>query len=520
MTDEQDHETGGVLRPFEPSPQEPLPPVQASSVVVPGLDADRDTAGADDVPVDAIDAESSVETAAPPSELVDVGAEPSAPEVWAASSEADMSVLTDLVGDDGESLAIPSPSRRPAEGAIPAATENPQEIVLPRQPFLIGAGIAALLLVLLFVLWRTAGDGDSAPVAAPLTSTTEPAVQDDAAVEPAPSGVPDEVVAEMTEAAESRIADLESQLGEQAAAVADLEAELAAVPPTALRGAELRRVVVAADATALSVGEEGIAVIGPFGGYASIDPATTTVTASSQIGTAATRVLRTASAVWVTNYTDSELIRVDFTTNEVLARFAFPSPDGLDKLGGTLVIASHDGGFVAQVDAGPGTISRQVDVGGQPSDVIVTPDEAAIWVALFDTGEVIRIDAASFEITSRLAVGAGPVGLTLVDNTLWVANHEEGTVVAVDTASEAVVSRFSVGAGPSESVIFQGSLWVTATDAGELVQLDPSSGEVITRTPLGSSNLGGPTGLAIGSDSLWVAMQGERSVVRVTPANR
>ena len=118
----------------------------------------------------------------------------------------------------------------------------------------------------------------------------------------------------------------------------------------------------------------------------------------------------------------------------------------------------------------------------------------------------------------QLRVGDGPVGLSLDDGTLWVVNHQEGTVAAVNTGDATVDRTFPVGEGPTASVTFQGDLWVTITDGGDLVQLDSASGEILPRTPLGTSNRGGPTGLAVGNGSLWVAMQGERSVVRVTPS--
>jgi len=63
-----------------------------------------------------------------------------------------------------------------------------------------------------------------------------------------------------------------------------------------------------------------------------------------------------------------------------------------------------------------------------------------------------------------------------------------------------------------------GHAWVTVTDAGNLIQIDAETYKIITQTPLGASSRGGPTGIAVGNGSVWVAVQGERSVVRVTLA--
>ena len=524
MSDEEERSPDSVLRPFEPVDIEPLPPVQASSVVVPDVEPEPEPPAPP-------------QAAAPPphaalieTEMVDVSAAPVSDDVirdrsepWspAAAGSEDVWFGFEEAVEEAVPPAVPEPAGladAPPAGVLPAASQNSGEITLPRTPFLVGVGVAVLAILALFALWQSAG-GDDGPTAteAPV-SDDEPAEVADEAGDEVDDAAIDDAVASAGAEADARIAGLETTITEQETAIAGLQAELAAVPPPALRGDEMRRIVVAADASFVSVGSESVAVIGPFGGYAAIDPATNAVTAAGQVASGATRVLRTSAAVWITNYADSEIVRIDPTTSTVVSSVEFPGPDGIAKLGGALVVASFDGGFVAQVDPAAQAISQQIEVGGQPTDVFVTEDEASIWVALFDTGEVIRIDAESFTVTTRITVGSGPVGLDVADGTLWVVNHAEGTVVGVDLASEDVVANYPVGAGPTAATVFDGSLWVTVTDAGELVQLDPATGETITRTPLGTSNRGGPTGLAVGNDSLWVAMQGERSVVRVTPA--
>ena len=552
MSDEEEQSPDSVLRPFEPAELEPLPPVQASSVVVPEIESDE----TDTPPVSQEADTGEPEPSEPTTELVDVDADPvpasvTKPSVdaWSPGADGNADAWFELGEDDGEPATTEPPVAAAAAaaadgvaaeagsepsgpdevatdvspaGVLPAASPNAEEITLPRTPFLIGVGVAALAILGLFVLWQGAG-GDDGPTATESPDAEAASEVTESGEQPGDGGgvdeeAVDEAVAEASADADARIAGLETTISDQEAAITGLEAELAAVPAPALRGDEMRRVVVAADASFVSVGSQSVAVIGPFGGYAAIDPATNAVTAAGQVASGATRVLRTSAAVWITNYADNEIVRIDPITSTVVASLEFPGPDGIAKLGATLAVASFDGGFVAQVDPAAEAISRQVDVGGQPTDVYVTAGESALWVALFDTGEIVKIDAASFEVTNRLTVGSGPVGLDAADGTMWVVNHAEGTVVGVDLATETVVSNFPVGAGPTAATIFNGSLWVTVTDAGELVQLDPATGETLTRTPLGTSNRGGPTGLAVGNDSLWVAMQGERSVVRVTPA--
>ena len=140
----------------------------------------------------------------------------------------------------------------------------------------VAAGAAAAVIVALFVLWQSAG-GDAGSVRVGTT------VDADAEEAPDANGESPPADGEMGASAPSvEVAALEVEIASQAAAIASLEDELADISPPAIDGADMRRIVVAADASFVSVGNEGVAVIGPFGGYAAIDPATNAVTATSQ----------------------------------------------------------------------------------------------------------------------------------------------------------------------------------------------------------------------------------------------
>ena len=448
-----------------------------------------------------------------PSIIEEVAADP-VPVRRAVPEDAFWADGGDRAGDPFDLEAAANAPRTAGDGASsPAAARSAgDEVTLSRTVALAGAGTAVVVIVALFVLWQSAG-GDGDPVAERTSAEADAEGAPDTEAESPPA---DGAMGDSDSSVE--VAALEAEIASQAAAISSLEDELADIPPPAIDGADMRRIVVAADASFVSVGNEGVAVIGPFGGYAAIDPATNAVTATSQVASGATRVMRTKAAVWITNYADNQIVRIDPIASSVMSTFEFAGPDGLAKLGPSLAVASFDGEFVAQVEPATGEILNQVDVGGTPTDVLVMPDEASLWVALFDTGEVVRIETASFSVTDRVRVGDGPFGLSLDDQTLWVVNRLEGTVAAVDTDSASVVRTFPVGAGPTAAVVFEDDLWVTVTETGDLLQLQPETGQIITRTPLGTSSRGGPTGVAVGNGSLWVAMQGERSVVRVTPS--
>lgn len=471
----------GVLKPFDPVEAEPLPPVEPSAVVVPAPVSVP--AAPPPVPSPPAVEPTPVEPWMPP-------AEPPAPSIAAEAVIAPEPVLPSVVD--------PSPVVEPP----PVPSSSSESITLSRNVFFAGAVLALVAIVGLGFLWLSSGD-DADPV---VTSADAPT-----------STVGDTDVDQATPTVDTEaISTLEGEVADLSAEVAGLEADLAVQPIPALPGSALQRIVVAADAKFVSVGNDGVAVVGPFGGYAAIDPATNTVTATGQVSSGGTRVMRTSSAVWITNYTDGQIVRVDPVANQVVSSFPFDGPDGIAKDGSTLVVASFDGAFVARIDPSSGAIIEQVDVLGSPTAVAVT-EEHGIWAAIFETGEVVQIDSTTFTITQRVIVGAGPVGLAAHEGSLWITNHEEGTVAEVDMATGEVLKSVPVGLGPTELAIVGPDVWVTVTDAGELVQLERATGDIVTRTPLGSNARGGPTGISVGNGSIWVAVQGERSVVRISP---
>ena len=499
-----DRSADSVLRPFEAPAPPPLPPVAPSQVVpesaavavadppVPEVTPPSADASTDDVPPDGVDVTE-----------VDV-TELDAAEDTATGVEAAEDVA------DADAVDFDAAAERFLTDSVPEPADTPTEtITLPRRPFLVGLGVLLATVAVLAALWQSGGDDTTATIGNDAVAPdvdAEPVVDDPPVEEPV---VVDEVPVDPTTAAD---------LAEARAEVASLESVVETLqdrPPPALDGSLLRRIVVGADAKALSARPDSIAVVGAFGGLSLIDPETNRVSGNANLGPAATRVMRTSTSVWVTNYADSQLIRYVPATGAVAARFPFPGPDGIVKDGDTIVVASFDRELVARVDPNTGAVVQQVDVGGQPTAVI-SDEELGLWVAVFDTGELVEIDRSSFEVLRRIVVGQGPVGITAGPSMLWVANHEEGTIAKVDPVAGEVVLTVPVGDGPTDLVVANDLVWVTVTDDGSLVEVDVRDGEIRSITPLGGASAGGgPSGISSTEGTLWIAMQGEQSVVRV-----
>jgi YVTN family beta-propeller protein len=153
-----------------------------------------------------------------------------------------------------------------------------------------------------------------------------------------------------------------------------------------------------------------------------IDPALNIANADAPIALPGhpTAIALGEAAVWVADYSDSVVYRVDLDTGKVDARI--------------------------RVGAGP--ISIAVGLG-------------AVWVANQNDGSVSRIDPRTNAVVKAISVGALPHGIAIGAEAVWVANAGDGTVSRLDVATNSVASTISVGHRPQGIAVAGDLVWVT-----------------------------------------------------------
>jgi YVTN family beta-propeller protein len=108
-----------------------------------------------------------------------------------------------------------------------------------------------------------------------------------------------------------------------------------------------------------------------------------------------------------------------------------------------------------------------------------------------------------------------PTGLAYGENAVWVANGLLGTVQRVDpefnTVDDPIETGVS-GASTASVAVGFGSVWFASVNSN-VVRLDPSTGRSIATLSSGFQ----PSGIAVDSQSVWVANRGENSVYRFSP---
>jgi YVTN family beta-propeller protein len=128
--------------------------------------------------------------------------------------------------------------------------------------------------------------------------------------------------------------------------------------------------------------------------------------------------------------------------------------------------------------------------------------DGAVWVAGYDSGTVIKVDATDGRILAGLHVGTGPVSLAFADGDLWVANSLDSTVSRVNPRRLVVRATIPVGSGPSALTAAAGSVWVANQYSGTVSRIDPRRDAVMATVAVG----GMPTSLTPDGGRLWVGV--------------
>jgi YVTN family beta-propeller protein len=283
-------------------------------------------------------------------------------------------------------------------------------------------------------------------------------------------------------------------------------------------GAALIGVLAAAVAIpvfALGQGSGGGPVVAP-NSVAIIDPGSDRVVGSvTGVGIRPSSVAAGEGAVWVANYDDETLSRIDPTTRAVIENVTLDyTPTGVAAGAQAVWVANGLVGSVTRIDASVGraVVGEPIEVTTRSSAGSVTVGEGAVWAA-FGIGLVAKIDPATNSVKEDVGVvGGNPSAVAADEDWVWVANKGDNTVSRVNPRTISEVDDPSVGRSPRSLALGASSLWVANEGDDNVTRLDVASGSQFY-IPVGKE----PTGIAYGADAVWVANSGDGTVWRIDP---
>jgi virginiamycin B lyase len=271
---------------------------------------------------------------------------------------------------------------------------------------------------------------------------------------------------------------------------------------------------------ALAVGEGAVWVMNNDSStLMRVDPETNEIVARTKLLDTAEDAATGAGALWLSNSAVDTVSRIDPSTNEVTAKIrAGPHPAGIEAFRGAVWVANSGGPSVSRIDPRTNRVVATIRVGppqaccAEHMSVFVRDD--AVWVAVPNANQIVKIDPASDTVAERVQMPYSPCAFITADaDTVWNSAGGCGDVIGrIDAKAGKVVSMLQGEPHPVGLALAFGSVWVAALQASSIDQLDPETGRLTARLPVG----GNPVALEAGFGSIWVADDRGR-LLRIDP---
>lgn len=177
----------------------------------------------------------------------------------------------------------------------------------------------------------------------------------------------------------------------------------------------------------------------------------------------------------------------------------YPGVDHLDfSADGRYLLASCEySGWVVKVDIPTMRVTGELNVGGLPIDVRLSPDGTVFYVANQGRHGVSIVDAEAMKEIAFLPTGRGAHGLYVSRDTrsLYVTNRLAGTISVIDLATRTVVKTWEIGGSPDMGGVTPDGrqFWVSGRYHHEVYVVDTVTGMRVHTIRVGAN----PHGLAV-----------------------
>jgi YVTN family beta-propeller protein len=259
-----------------------------------------------------------------------------------------------------------------------------------------------------------------------------------------------------------------------------------------------------------------------------IDTASNHVVKDISLGGRPSGIAAGAGALWVADYDDGTVVRIDPKTGATRAIAVGLEPESVTV--GSNAVWATDGLRLVRIDAHFGNVTARKVLGhkGQrlrPEDVTsgspaaLASGPAGLWIA-HGIAAVSRIDPAAVNAAQTLNLADVPLALAVADDSVWVAAPPTNRLISIDPATASITGSVrianmnygSAGVYVSTGIaVDRSSVWVPTGDA--VTRIDRLGLGTITKIHMSGSALG----IAIGAGSVWVTNDLAGTVVRIDP---
>ena len=299
-------------------------------------------------------------------------------------------------------------------------------------------------------------------------------------------------------------------------------------PPRRRRGRVLAAIsaaiLLAAGAIAYALRSEPAPALPETGSVVRIDAASGTVKERYRLS-AHPSAVALGARLWVADYRQGTLWRIDQGTGAVDSIPAIGNPRALAILGGRVYVGSDGpslfGGNVTRYDA---------LTGGRLDSIERVPCSVAAGLGVvYSAGcpSVQRLSTgANFRVlrNTMIPLPDPPTaehvrntifGLAIGEGAVWgIGDALDHRLFKVEPLSGRLLATYPLPIAPQRIAVGAGAVWITDAIHDVLIKFDPADGRVVQRIATGR----GTDGVAFGAGSVWVASALDGRVARIDPA--
>ena len=233
--------------------------------------------------------------------------------------------------------------------------------------------------------------------------------------------------------------------------------------------------------------------------YSSIKP-----TVTVKVGGTADWVLVTEDAVWVASTKPFAVLRIDPTTNKIIASTRIPGEacSGLASgFGSIWVPICGKKPALVRIDAAKNAIKATLPISPAGEEGGIATSLDSVWMVTDKAGTLNRIDPSTNRVRQKISIPPGSYNPIFSDGILWVTGIEKNVLTAVDANTGKVLESIPVGVKPRFLTAGGGSIWTLNQGDGTVSRVDEKSRQVIATVQLGIPGTGGDIDYA--ADSVW-----------------
>jgi len=161
---------------------------------------------------------------------------------------------------------------------------------------------------------------------------------------------------------------------------------------------------------------------------------------------------------------------------------------------------------LVRIDPKKWEVTARIATGAGNAPMAVAADADSVWLFSDNRTTLSRVDPDQNQVVAELRLPAGCSALAFGETALWAACPTENRVMRINPATNVVEKSIEVSPRPRMLAVGEGSIWVLCEKDGKVDRIDPKTNKVSKTIDLG---VPGATGAMVaGLGSIWVTLEG------------